>query len=196
MRNIEVLIVSGSHHLNSQSVALAHYLTKRLSELELFNQEAIALHDLAEEPLALWQHGFAYPKASWLESAAGVILISPDWHGMATPAIKNWFLYLQSAWLAHKPVLLCGVSSGGGGLYPVLEMRSFGFKNFRPNFIPEHIVVREVKRVLDLDIASSELSETRTRIDYSLQLFNTYLQSFKAMQNALPKPPTACAFGL
>ncbi|HBB78938.1 MAG TPA: NADPH-dependent FMN reductase [Pseudomonas sp.] len=189
-----VLIVSGSHSPDSQSARLADYLCERLQTLEIAGE--VALHDLGTTPLPLWQEGAQYPFAEQAARADALILISPEWHGMATPALKNWFLYMDLQWLAHKPVLLCGVSGGAGGLYPVLELRSFSFKNFRPCYLPDHLVVRDVQSVVQPGDAMGEAAVCRQRIDHTLQLLHAYLGGFEHIRRALPEPVATFRYGL
>lgn len=190
----QILIVSGSHSPDSQSARLAGYLRQRLQALEIADE--VTLHDLGSAPLPLWQEGVPYPLAEQAADAEALILISPEWHGMATPALKNWFLYMDLAWLAHKPVLLCGVSGGAGGLYPVLELRSYSFKNFRPCYLPDHLIVRDVQAVLRSDEANPEATRCRQRIDHTLQLLQAYISGFDHIRRALPEPVAAFRYGL
>jgi NAD(P)H-dependent FMN reductase len=191
----EVLIVSGSHSADSQSARLGEYLKNRLMALGVSNACDVSLHDLGSDPLPLWQEGMAYPHAELVDSADAIILISPEWHGMATPALKNWFLFMELDWLAHKPVLLCGVSGGAGGLYPVLELRSFSFKNFRPNYMPDHLVIRDVQAVVSADEVSADIIKSRQRIDHTLQLLQAYIKGFSYIRNELPAKIPAFQYG-
>ncbi|WXL25950.1 NAD(P)H-dependent oxidoreductase [Ectopseudomonas mendocina] len=186
----EVLIVSGSHSADSQSARLAEYLKNRLMVLDISSACDVKLHDLGSDPLPLWQEGMTYPHADAVANADAIILISPEWHGMATPALKNWFLFMDLDWLAHKPVLLCGVSGGAGGLYPVLS-----FKNFRPNYMPDHLVIRDVQAVVSADEASPEIIKSRKRIDHTLLLLQAYIQGFSCIRSALPEKIPAFQYG-
>ncbi|MCU1719051.1 NADPH-dependent FMN reductase [Pseudomonas sp. 5P_3.1_Bac2] len=192
----QILIVSGSHSAGSQSARLGHYLGERLSALGICASAGVKVHDLGSQPLALWQEGAAYPRADDAANADAVILISPEWHGMATPALKNWFLYMHLDWLAHKPVLLCGVSAGVGGLYPVLELRTFSFKNFRPNYLPDHLVIRDVQAVISGDEKDAEVGKTRQRIDHTLLLLQAYIKGFTCIRRVLPEKLPAFQYGL
>lgn len=178
----KLVIVSASHRAQSSSFALSNYLTDRLVDNGLYEKNEIFMHDLGNDPLAMWQPGFSYEFAEKIEQCEGLILISPEWHGMATPALKNWFLYLGLEAIAHKPVLLCGVSSGKGGLYPVLDVRSFSFKNHRPVYLPETIVVQDVNTLI-----SGEAEQVRCnhKIDYALLLLRQYSDALKAVRQQL-----------
>lgn len=196
MAQHQILIVSGSHSAHSQSACLADYLRKRLSALDICSCENVAVHDLGSDPLPLWQQDFTYPRAAAVAQADALILISPEWHGMATPALKNWFLYLDLDDLAHKPVLLCGVSTGAGGLYPVLELRTFSFKNFRPNYLPDHLVVSDVQAVIGGAEVGVDMLKARMRIDHTLQLLQAYIKGFACIRGALPEKVRAFQYGL
>lgn len=194
---MQITIISGSHSVDSQSARVADYLRSRLLDLPLGCDVQVGLHDLGAEPLALWQPGIPGlnpQQANMCRSADAYILISPDWHGMATPALKNWFYFLEQAWMEHKPVLLVGVSSGQGGLYPIMDLRAFAFKNFRPCYLPEHLVIRDVRQQLPFegDIAQP-LGE---RIDYCLQLLAVYAAGLTQVRAQLPERSAAFAFGM
>jgi len=191
-----IFIVSGSHSPESQSSRFAEYIKSRLNVLRISAPDTVCVHDLGSEPLPLWQNGSVYSRADEVVQADAVILISPEWHGMATPALKNWFLYMESGWLSHKPVLLCGVSGGNGGLYPVLELRSFSFKNFRPNYIPEHLVVKNVESVVCLREVSDDVSKVRRRIDYVLMTLRAYMVGFESVRKNLPDVSREFKYGL
>lgn len=157
---------------------------------------AISVHDLGSEPLPLWRSGANYSYAEEVARADAVILISPEWHGMATPALKNWFLFMEMEWLSHKPVLLCGVSGGSGGLYPVLELRSFSFKNFRPNYMPDHLVVRDVQAVVQAGDAEIKIQNFRQRVDHTLLVLQAYIKGFVNIREALPERNSMFTYGL
>lgn len=196
MSATRIMIVAGSHSAESQSARFAEYLRERLAVLGICGSAAVRVHDLGCEPLPLWQSGAGYPHADAVAQAEGIVLVSPEWHGMATPALKNWFLYMDLDWLAHKPVLLCGVSGGAGGLYPVLELRTFSFKNFRPNYLPDHLVIRDVQDIVGSAEPSGEVVKMRERIDHTLLLLQAYIEGFACIRRALPKKVPAFQYGL
>jgi len=194
---MQIAIISGSHSVGSQSALVADYLRSRLLDLSLAGDMQVGLHDLGTEPLPLWQpglSGLSTQQANMYRSADAYILISPDWHGMATPAIKNWFYFLEQAWMEHKPVLLVGVSSGQGGLYPIMDLRAFTFKNFRPCYLPEHLVIRDVRKQLSPE--SDVLEPMAERIDYCLQLLAVYAAGLAQVRAQLPERSAAFTFGM
>jgi hypothetical protein len=194
---MQLMIVAGSHAEQSQSARVAHFLERRAVELGLCAPEDAQVQDLGSEPLPFWnyaQKGAPIPHEDFLKSCSALILISPDWHGMATPAIKNWFYHLPAQALEHKPVLLCGVSAGDGGAYPVMDMRAYSFKNFRPCYLPDQLIIRKVREEFldDGDLRSL----TAERADYCLRLLNAYAQGFETIRRQLPERADAFAFGV
>ena len=195
---MKLMIVAGSHAAQSQSARVAHFLKRRAIELGLCQPDAGLVQDLGSEPLPFWdssQRGVQIPHQAFLQDSTALILISPDWHGMATPAIKNWFYHLPSRALEHKPVLLCGVSSGDGGTYPVMDMRAYSFKNFRPCYLPEQLIIRKVREEC-LEDEPRERSLTLERADYCLRLLEAYSTGFETIRRQLPERAAAFAYGV
>mgnify|MGYP006207427435 CR=1 FL=1 len=142
----KIVLVAGSSRVDSQSAKVAHYLAERLRARGAQCQ----VLDLGHAALPLWPSAekvAAWPAmAAQLEEADALVLLSPEWNGMACPALKNFFLYAGRAELAHKPALLVGVSSGLGGAYPLSELRASSYKNCRLCYLPEHLIVRGVEK--------------------------------------------------
>ena len=183
---MKIGIVVGSHRRDSQSRKVALYLEQQLQSL---NSETW-LHDLAHDPLPLWDENLGSGEGPWaflpglveqLQSSDGFVIVSPEWHGMATSAVKNFFLLcnVQSG-LAHKPALITAVSGGDGGAYVVSELRASSYKNNRLCYIPEQLVVRNVGGVFNADPLEND-PEAHTyfvdRADYSLKLLLAYSEA-------------------
>jgi NAD(P)H-dependent FMN reductase len=180
---LKIGIVVGSHRRDSQSRKVALYLQQQLQSL---NAETW-LHDLAHDPLPLWDENLGSGEGQWtflpglveqLQSSDGFVMVCPEWHGMATPALKNFFLLcnVQSG-LAHKPALIAAVSGGDGGAYVVSELRTSSYKNNRLCYIPEQLVVRNVGKIFNADPAENDPeahSYFVDRADYSLKLLLAY----------------------
>jgi multimeric flavodoxin WrbA len=156
------------------------------------------LLDLGETPLPLWDpdvRRFAGPwERLWrpvserLTESTGVILVTPEWAGMVPAALKNVFLLCERNELSHKPGLIVALSSSQGGAYPVAELRMSSYKNTQFCYIPENIIVRDVRNVLnDYDhpnnIAAEEIS-LRRRMKYALTLLVEYADALKAVRNS------------
>ena len=122
-----------------------------------------------------------------LEKSDGIILVTPEYNGMATPLMKNFLLWIssnQDKILAHKPTLLVSVSSGRSGSYPIAELRSFGFKNSQLCFLPDHLILREMsKDVLNEDLEiTNDYKLLEERINYMLYMLNTYSKAFVSIR--------------
>lgn len=197
---LNVALVAGSSRRNSQSAKVAGFLRQRLIELGLTSTEQSSLLDLGERPLPLWPADDSGPWRDYqqqLQAADAVVVIAPEWNGMAGPAIKNFFLFAGKAELAHKPGLLVGVSSGIGGAYPISELRASGYKNCRLCYLPEHLIVRHVEKVLNgSEVAGDDDQRLRDRIDYTLDIFGKYGEALKPVRAAIDINQTAFANGM
>ncbi len=183
---LDIVLVAGSSRPDSQSAKVAHFLRHRLIALGKTRAELSQVIDLGTGPLPLWP---AEDNGTWadysqrLKSADAVVVIAPEWNGMAGPAIKNFFIYASKAELAHKPGLLVGVSSGIGGGSPIAELRSSSYKNCRVNYLPEHLIIRQVTKVLnDEQPASEDDGRIRARIDYALDILAQYGEALKPVR--------------
>lgn len=190
---MKIGIVVGSHRRDSQSRKVALYLEQQLQSLKAETW----LHDLAHDPLPLWDENLGSGEGPWtflpglveqLQSSDGFVIVSPEWHGMATSAVKNFFLLcnVQSG-LAHKPALITAVSGGDGGAYVVSELRTSSYKNNRLCYIPEQLVVRNVGKVFNADSAENDPeahSYFVDRADYSLKLLLAYSEALGAVRGA------------
>ncbi len=183
---MKFFILSGSHRKEAQSLKVAQYL-KRVLETEHPGAAAF-LYSLSGNPLPLWdeEHGGA-PDALWdpvssqLQAADALIVVSPEWSGMATPGVKNFLLNCTAGEVGHKPGLIVTVSASRGGSYPVAELRMSGTKNNRLCWIPEHVIVHHAEANLNAPDRSADLSKedaaTRARLRYALKVLAAYGQA-------------------
>lgn len=186
---LNYVVISGSGRPQSESARVGEYLRQRLIDLQLSDDSHCSLIDLGTSPLPLWpEHNDALWQdyAQRLQAADGFIVITPEWHGMVSPALKNFFVLASSAELAHKPALLVGVSSGLGGAYPLSELRSSSFKNNRLCYIPEHLIVRHVNDMLHPGPVIDDNDERlRPRIDYALGVLSHYTEALRSVRAAV-----------
>lgn len=185
---MQFVIVSGSHRLASQTGRVSRYMAERIPRLM---DASACVIDLSQNRLPLWDEAptdgppFApnWPALSReLEQADGFIFATPEWGGMASGAVKNFFLFCQHE-LAHKPALIVAVSESLGGAYPVAELRMSSYKNTHVCYIPEHVIVRNVSEMLYGEYPGSPHDGAlRTRIDYSLQLLNGYAVALQGLR--------------
>ncbi|MGY8812422.1 MAG: NADPH-dependent FMN reductase [Pseudomonadales bacterium] len=187
--SMRITLIAGSNRSDSQSGRVAQYLAQRLQQLNVETD----IIDLAAEPLPLWPEESAsspWPRfAESLRAAQAVVVITPEWHGMACPALKNLFLYAGRRELAHKPALLVGVSSGQGGAYPIAEMRSSSYKNCRLCYLPDHLIVRHVESVMGETVTGEDDQRIRARADWSLQLLLDYANAMRDLHEKHRSPP-------
>jgi len=187
-------ILCGSHRHNSQSLKVSRVLENAALEQQLADE--VWLLDLAESPLPMWDEGARSGDGRWpdilgpisaqLESSDGLIVVVPEYHGQVPAAVKNFFLMWKQE-LAHKPGLIVAVSAGPGGAYPVAELRMSSYKNNRLCYVPDHLIIRNVGKVLNDDPdANDEKSDTfyRNRINWSLRIFRQYALALKQVRDS------------
>ena len=193
-KNMNFVIISGSHRQNSQSSKVANFC-KYLVNKSMKDVETTTI-DLAGNPLPLWDESMWKQDPKWdstwkpfrdkLRNADAVVVVSPEWNGMVPAGLKNFFLFCGNDELGHKPGLIIAVSAGQGGAYPVVELRASGYKNNRLCYIPDHVIVRHVESVLnDTEKPASPSDEMiRARMDYSLKVLREYASALKQVRSS------------
>ncbi len=187
---MKIAIIVGSHRVDSESGRVAAFIDQRIKAL---TDGETFLFSLAGNPLPLWDEGDWGDDPKWqaawnpvarqLAESDAVVVVSPEWSGMAPAGLKNFFLLCGNDVLAHKPGLIVAVSAALGGSYPVAELRMSSYKNTRLCYIPEHVIVRNVGRVLKGDVpADDHDAALRSRIDYSLKLLIEYAKSLASVR--------------
>ena len=174
---MKIVLISGSTQANSQSRKLADYLAVRLKTLKI-TTNMVDLHGLNLPLLGAqdksWQPRWAKAEAQ-LKAADGCVFIIPEWNGGANPGLKNMLLYSGDA-LAHKPVMLVGVSAGRGGANPLMDARSAGHKDARYIITPESIIVSSCHDSFNDQDFSEDASDLylKKRADYALKILVEY----------------------
>ena len=181
-------ILSGSHRANSQSAKVGKYIGQRIES----KGGQVTMTELALNALPLWDEGMWNDDPKWkpiwepianqLRAADSLVVITPEYSGMASAAIKNLFLFCGGDLIAHKPALLVAVSAGQGGSYPIAEMRASSYKNAKHVYLPEHIIVRDAEKVLNGSSTGPNEDLLRKRIDYSLDLLSEYEKALKPIR--------------
>lgn len=197
---LNYVVIAGSGRPQSESARVGEYLRQRLIDLNLSDDSNCSLIDLGTSPLPLWpeqNEALWHDYAQRLQAADGLIVITPEWHGMASPALKNFFVLASKDELAHKPALLVAVSSGLGGAYPISELRSSGVKNNRLCYIPEHIIVRHVNNMLHPGpVVDDNDARLRPRIDYALDVLSHYTSALCVVRKTLDMSNSAYPTGM
>ncbi len=187
---MKISIIAGSHRRQSESARVARYLEKTLRQIGV---EEIYVLSLANNPLPLWDEGVWENDPGWksrwspiaaeLKTSDGFVIVSPEWSGMVPAGLKNFFLLCGGEILAHKPGLIVTVSASLGGAYPVAELRTSSYKNTRICYIPDHVIIRNVGRMLQGDLPADEHDAgLRQRIEYSLRLLVEYAKALGAVR--------------
>jgi len=191
---LKITVISGSHRHEAQSLKVAKYIQQQLGNGIC---EETGLVNLAGNPLPLWDTGTWEGDEKWpplldpiraelIESDAFVV-VSPEWHGQVPAGLKNFFLLFGKNELGHKPAMIVTVSSADGGAYPVAELRMSSYKNSRLCYIPEHVIIRHVERVLNEDDKDNDAeadSYFRERIDWALKILREYAVGLKHVRDS------------
>ena len=188
---MKITIIAGSHREHSQSDRGAQYIQ---STLDARNVSA-EVFSLSKNPLPLWDEDILGNDPTWeklwspiakkLQESAAFVIVTPEWAGMVPPGLKNLLLLCSPNEVGHKPALIVSVSAGIGGSYPVAELRLSSYKNNRLVYLPEHVIVRDVKRLLNGDAASgSRDEEIRARLAYALNLLEEYARALGSVRDS------------
>ena len=194
---MKISIISGSHRSPSQSEKVARHIEKTLQAEQ--PETETWLYALANNPLPLWDQTLWEDNAEWntllaplkaqLSSSDGFVIVTPEWHGQVPAGLKNFFLLFNRFELGHKPALIVAVSSADGGAYPVAELRMSSYKNNRLCYLPEHVIVRNVEKVLndrDEDNDAGADAYFRERISWALGILAGYATALKPMRETVP----------
>jgi NAD(P)H-dependent FMN reductase len=185
---MKYFILSGSHRAEAQSLKVAKYVQSVLTREH--PGAGVHLCSLSGNPLPLWDEASGgAPDALWdpisaeLKAADALVVVTPEWGGMATPGVKNFLLNCTAGEIGHKPGLIVSVSASRNGSYPVAELRMSGTKNNRLAWIPEHVIIHHVAQNLNAPDGAADLGKEdvmqRARLRYALRLLEEY---GKAMQ--------------
>lgn len=190
MRILKIGIICGSHRKDSESAKVSSYFETLINA----DQKETYLLKLGTSGIPLWEESAWSDGEVWkekwqphskeLKTCDGFLIVSPEYGGMAAPAIKNFFLLCNKQELSHKPGLIVTVSAARGGAYPVSELRASSYKNTQICYIPEHIIVRNAKQVLNPNPELEEDLYLRKRIPYALKLLYSYIDALQLVRNS------------
>ncbi|PHM49508.1 NADPH-dependent FMN reductase [Xenorhabdus miraniensis] len=198
---MKLTIISGSQRPDSRSQRVARYLQKLSSEhgfteiqnLDLSNVE-LPLHDGFTTDISAESHPWQ-AIARHLRDSEAFIFVTPEWHGMATPALKNFLLHCSLAELGHKPALLASVSGGVNGVYPLCELRMTGFKNNHVCFLPDHLIFRQGENLISNDLTCSDAA-FESRANYTLKLLKSYAKALKQVRKDIGEESKNYQYGM
>lgn len=152
MTKIEV--ICGSNRAQSQSHRIGEIAVGKLAAQAGVSAGLFSLRDIEiplwdEEKWSKEKPEGSFWATEWpalsarLAAADGFVVICPEWHGMATPHLKNLFCCCDGKELAFKPAYLITVSASSGGAYPIAELRMSSYKNTYLHYLPDHLIVRQ-----------------------------------------------------
>jgi NAD(P)H-dependent FMN reductase len=188
---MKFFVLSGSHRIEAQSLKVANYVRNALLH-EVAGAE-VFLYSLSGNPLPLWDEATGgAPDELWdpisreLKAADALVVVTPEWNGMATPGVKNFLMNCAADEIGHKPGLIVTVSAGRGGSYPVAELRMSGTKNNRLAWIPEHVIVQHVEGNLNAPDGAAEIAKEdatiRARLRYALRVLGAYATALRSVR--------------
>ncbi len=178
---MKIGVIVSSLRKESQSAKVGDFLVSKLKEMSVDTW----VLDLGKNPLPLWEEeppngkdvweGIWKPLDSDLKTSDGFVVITPEYNGMASPALKNFFLHAGFAQLGHKPGLLVSVSAGRGGAFPIYELRGSSYKNSKICYIPEQLIFRDTEHLLNGPESHSEEDKfIRDRSLFALRVLLAY----------------------
>ena len=190
---MKISIISTSLQKESESRRVSEILKKII--LEIQEKAKCFLLDMHESQVPLWTSDKKENLDFWeiehkkisseLMSSQGFVLVVPEYGGMASPSAKNFFLVFNNGELDHKPALIVSISSGNGGAYPISELRSSSYKNTHIMWIPENIIIRNVKQFNPRKHGKLIPIWIDDRIKYSCNMLLKYAYYLKPIQKLI-----------
>ena len=189
--DLKISIVAGSHRHESESGRVARYIE---AVLQRIGADRTWVLSLSGNPLPLWDEGVWEDDPKWaalwnpiaaeLASSDGLVVVCAgvvgDGPGRAEellPALRR-----RTSWRT-SPGMIVAVSASMGGAYPIVELRTSSYKNTRLCYIPDHVIVRNVGRMLKGDQPADEHDASlRARIEYSLGVLLQYAKALRAVR--------------
>lgn len=201
---MKLLIISTSQRPDSQSAKVGRYIAESsFSSPHAMGYASIHHLELCQFNLPFWDgeednKGEHWPEIEQsVDEADALVLITPEWGGMASPLLKNFLLMCTREETAHKPALLISVSNGIGGTYPIVEVKMNALKNNKLVPIPDHLIIRNVSHVLNAIPEGTRDIALRERVQYSLYMLHQYAQALAPIRQqhagqAYPKQQEYC----
>ncbi|USN97560.1 MAG: NAD(P)H-dependent oxidoreductase [Candidatus Nomurabacteria bacterium] len=188
---MKITVINGSNREEAQSFRIAEWLQDRLKssdvEVDFVDLRKV---DMTFVPDEYWAGQSDKAKAmadeyAKLSSSDGVVIVTPEWGGAASPVLKHFILMSEKSSFSHKPVLVFGVSATHtGGIRPIEDIKHL-FKNARGVFVPEPIVINDVNNFLEGDSRDEKREDYLIkRTDYALKLLVEYSKALKQVRGS------------
>lgn len=185
----KIAIVSGSHRDSGNSHRIAKLVSNLLTR-KGHDSSIVTIQDLPLWDEGLWgketlsdKWNLWEPISQQLKDCEGLVVITPEYGGMASPLITNFLLIASPQEVGHKPGLLISVSGSRGGAYPIAQLRSFSTKNNYLCWIPDHVIVRDVDDFLN-EINSGKENYTSQKLTYALAMLTEYAAALVQVRNS------------
>ncbi|MCP5405296.1 MAG: NAD(P)H-dependent oxidoreductase [Pseudomonadaceae bacterium] len=191
---MHITLITGSHRPTGNSGRIGRFIEQQIQA----DGHTTNLIDLATTDLPFWDEGMWgadglkdkwaevwQPHAEVLQKSDGVVVVCPEYAGMASSKLKNVLLLCSAQELGHKAGFLVTVSSGVGGAYPVAELKAHAVKNNKLVWTPEHLIVRSADHMFtDNPPAEHAKSDAylRSRLTFALGVFYQYAEALTAMR--------------
>jgi len=188
---MKITVINGSNRPEAQSYRIAKWLESELKKKEVeVNFVDLKEVDMTFVPDEYWAGESDSAKAMKAEyegmaDSDGVLIVTPEWGGAASPVLKHFILMSEKVSFSHKPVLVFGVSATPvGGIRPIEDIKGM-FKNSRGVFVPEPIVINSAKSFLQGDERDEKREVYITkRVDYALDLLIEYSKALKQVRDS------------
>ncbi|MEM1419303.1 MAG: NAD(P)H-dependent oxidoreductase [Pseudomonadota bacterium] len=188
-----IVVIGGSNREASQSHRIAEVIAARL-EPQGATVDLLSLRDVdipmwdeekwsSDKPAdSAWNTVWA-PVSERLKKADGLVVVTPEWHGMASPMLKNLLCCCDQRELAFKPAYLVAVSAGAGGAYPIAELRMTGGKNNYAHWLPDHLIIRQAADFRPGDPENKAPDWLVNRLDHGLKILCAYAEAAKPIRS-------------
>ena len=196
---MKICVISGSSRQDSQGRRVSSALCELVKE---HGHEAVVV-DLFENNVTsvlndVWANadgqGDNVNKISeTVSSSDGFIVLSPEYAGMASAAIKAMFTVVSG--FEHKPAMIVTVSASKGGSYPVAELRMSSYKNSKILYIPDHLIVRNVETAFTGDGTEYDTYITK-RAKFTINILLKYAEALKTINEDSDMYNEEYAFGM
>ena len=187
-----IAVICGSTRAESNSHRISEIAVDRLAAIGA-TTDLVSLRDVK---LPLWDESkgdeTAAASSPWrtiwpdvsrrLAAADGVVVVCPEWHGMAPPALKNLLFCCNDGELAFKPAYLIAVSGGSGGAYPVAELRISSYKNNYLHWLPDQLIVRAAGGFRPGEDGHSAPEFLEPRMIHGLTVLNAYAEAARPVR--------------
>lgn len=192
---VKIVLVAGSVRRNAQTHRIAEIAERELQRLGA-ETDLISLRDIdvplwSEEKGAADKPADSFWATDWpalsarVAAGEGFVFLTPEWHGMATPHLKNFIFCCENRELAFKPAYLVTVSGGVGGTHPIAELRISSYKNTYLHWLPEHLIVRDAAKFRPGEADDAAPPWLAPRMTHGLELLCAYAKAARPIRETV-----------